>query len=210
MAAAGPTLTVKSMAEILHMPPEKKARILRRQKYPKEGSQKFRTPYYSLALAGIRGFYENGSAALVQARNKIEGIPLESRRDNNKRVLDSFEGNVTQFERELKPQSNVRYMTRLSSVQLKLSADLRALENDAPRYIYYHCKSAALTGRLAEDTVQIGHWLLEREGIRVSIYAIEFIDLFSGKVFSVRSRSAGVEKMLRENARVIADLWPNL
>ena len=212
MATKRPTLTVRAMAAILHLPTERKARGLRDQKYPKEGAQIFRTPYYSPALTGIRRFYRNGNAgsALAEARNKIESLTQASKRDNNTRVLDCFQKNPDLLERRLVPQSNTRYVSSISDVELRLSPDLRALERNASRYIYYHWKGAALTGRLAEDTLQIAYWVLEQNGVQIPISSLEFIDLFTGKIHKVRARSAETEKLLRANARVIDELWPTL
>ena len=212
MATKRPTLTVRAMAAILHLPNERKARGLRDQKYPKEGAQIFRTPYYSPALTGIRRFYRSGNAiaALAEARNKIESLTQESKRDNNQRVLDCFQKNEDLLDRKLVPQSNTRYVTSISDVELRLSPDLRALEGNAARYIWYHWKGAALTGRLAEDTLQIAHWVLEQNSIAIPISSLEFVDLFTGKVHKVRTRSSETEKLLRTNARAIDELWPTL
>jgi hypothetical protein len=206
-----PSLNVRSMAKILHLPSERKIKLLYEQKYPKDNPQVFFAPYYSPAITGIRMFYRNGCARseLAHARSKAEGCRLATRRENNKRLLDSFERSG-QSARKLVPQSNIRYAATISNIDLKLSADLRALENEAPRYLYYHCKGSALPGRLAEDALNIAHWVLEQNGVELSIQAIEFIDLFTGNVHRVRSRSAATEKALWENARLIDELWPTL
>lgn len=208
----GPTLNIRSMAQMLHAPLEKKVRVLREQKYPKQVPQVFRTPYYSAALTGIRSFYRAGNetSALATARSKAESITNDARREHNKRILDSFASDAVQYGRKLLVQSNTRLAIVLSNVELRLSADLKALEGKAPRYIYYNLKATALPARLAEDALNLGHWVLEQNGIIVPIQALEFVDLFIGKVHKVRSRSAATEKALRENARVIEELWPTL
>jgi len=93
MAAAGPRLTVRSIAEIVRKPARERASVLRRQKYPKQVPQKFQTHYYSRALTAIRTFYreDNNPAVLRAARRTFESFTQETRRENNKRVIDHFE-----------------------------------------------------------------------------------------------------------------------
>src|SRR5690242_5761183 len=100
---AGPKLSARSLAEIVRRPAGERTRILRQQKYPKQVPQKFQTPYYAKALTAIRDFYREGNDAAVlrAARRAFEGISQEARRENNKRVIDNFEGMPEQVARQL-------------------------------------------------------------------------------------------------------------
>ena len=212
MSTERPTVTVRSMATLLHWPVERKVRELRRQKYPKEGSPAFRIPYYSCARTGIRRYYRNGNAlsALAEARSKTESLSPESKRDNNKRVLDSFQKNGALLARVFQLQRDTTYVGRIPHVELRVSPDMRALEDGMLRYIFYHWKSAALTGQLAEDTLQLACLALEQNGLEVPLDSLEYVDLFTTRVYKIRARSADTEKLLRANARVIAEIWPTL
>lgn len=200
------------MANLLHWPAERKTNELRRQKYPKDGSPAFRIPYYSCARTGIRRYYRNGNllSALADARNKAQSLSPESKCDNNKRVLDRFQQNTIQLARTFELQRDRTYIGRISSVELRVSADMRALEAGVPRYIFYHWKAAVLPGRLAEDTLQTAYWALEQNGLGLPLDSLEYVDLFSGKVHKIGARSRYTEQLLRENARTINDVWPML
>lgn len=207
-----PVLTVRSMAELCRLPVAQKVKILHEQKYPKKEPQIFRTPYYIVPLAGIRKFYRSGndSEALRQARSRINSISNTTRRTNNERVLDQFERDATQLGRHLQPQTNKRYTVDVSMVHLKLSTDLNAIEGKRPRFIYYNCKRMALGGIFAEDTLAIAHWLLRQNQLDVPADALEYIDLFAGKVYRLRDPRPAISRTLLENARIIEELWPTV
>jgi hypothetical protein len=45
-----PELTVRSFAELVHLPAYEQSRILYEQKYPRQAPQTFKSPYYAVAL----------------------------------------------------------------------------------------------------------------------------------------------------------------
>jgi hypothetical protein len=160
-----PHLTVKAAAELLQMPAYEQMRILIEQKHPKSGSQVFRTPFYSPALNGIREYYRSGNdrLALQQAKSKLKTIKLPAKRTNNERVLTSFEGGQ-QAKRAMNPVSRIKVVSRIGSVDFKLSLDLLAHENGKARYIYYNLRNSAADSEIAKSTIDIAHWVLTSEG----------------------------------------------
>ncbi|WP_266157246.1 hypothetical protein [Dyella silvatica] len=59
-------------------------------------------------------------------------------------------------------------------------------------------------------TLEIAHWLLEQNGIDIAPRQIEFIDLFSGRLYTIKRRREKTIKLLDENARLIQSLWPSI
>jgi hypothetical protein len=212
MADAGPRLTVRSIAEIVRRPARERASVLRKQKYPKQVPQKFQTHYYSRVLTAIRAFYLEGNnpAVLRAARRSFESFTQESRRENNKRVIDHFEQMPGQFGRKLRVLSNTRYAARISTIEVKLSADLHAGDAEGSHYIYYNCRAGAREAGLALETLEIAHWVLEQNGVSIPLRALEYVDLFGANVYQVARRRPSLDTVLRENARLIEDIWPDL
>jgi hypothetical protein len=212
MAAPGPKLTVRSLAEIVRKPANQRIRILHQQKYPKQIPQKFATPYYGKAVTAIRDFYRQGNDAAVlrAARRAFESLTQETRRDNNKRVIDNFERMTDQTERELRVLSNTRYSAPLSTIEVKLSADLHAREGEDERFIYYNCRNSGVEAGYAVETLEIAHWVLEQNEVSVPISALEYVDLFARRIYRATRRRSSLNAVLAENARIIEEVWPGL
>lgn len=206
-----PRLTARAMAELLKLSMYEQVRILHEQKYPKQQPQKFRIPFYSPALSGIRAYYHgnNDPNAISHVRQVISNLRLDSRRINNHRVLDSFEGS-RQYNRKLLPRNNPSIVASVSQLELRLSLDLRAEENENDRFIYYNCRAAALDENIARSTIEIAHWILEENGLLVPIKAIEFVDLYSNQIHKASRRRPSTIKAVKENARIIRALWPTI
>ena len=128
-----PRLNCRAMAEMLTLPGSAQFKLLSEQKHPKSGAQAFRVPYYHPALSAIRGYYATGndSKALIEARKDIGQISVETRRNHNLRVLASFEsGDKSGRQLEIKP--NQKVTVTLGKVEIRLSPDMRATEDDKP------------------------------------------------------------------------------
>jgi len=203
-----PRLTVKAIAEMLRLPAYNQTRILHEQKYPKQEPYVFRTPYYQPAIAAIRNFYaaNNDKQVLIDARNDAQSIGLESRRTQIIRVLDAFEAS-SQAKRTLRPISNARRVASIESVEIKLAADLQAVEGKSKKVLYVNCRQVAVDPEVARLTVEIAHWVLEQNADIVPIETIEFIDLKVGKSLRFRARRPATIRLLKNNARIIEALW---
>jgi hypothetical protein len=206
-----PRLTVRSLAEMLNLPAYDQERILAEQKYPRQGDQRFRTPFYQPAVTAIRNFYEEGrnARALAEARREIGQIGLSARRDNNLRVISGFEQSA-QVSRDLLPRPNPRIEMTLRSTAIRLSVDLRATENDEERFIYYNCRNTPIDAELARVTLEIGYWLLDENGIDATPSGLELVDLRNGRVYRGRSPRSRTMSRVRSNIRIIEALWPNI
>jgi hypothetical protein len=182
-----------------------------RQKYPKQQPQNFRTPFYQPALSAIRDYYRSGNdpEVITAARDAAAKIKVDGRRANNLRVLDQF-AKGKQYARALEPATKARVRAAFGDVELRLSNDLRALEDDEPRIVYYNCSVAPLDAETAKYTVEIAHIVLEESGIDVPIASIEFNDLKSDKSYRVVKRRATTAKLLKDNLKIIHALWPAL
>ncbi len=85
-------LTVKALAELSNKPAQDQLKTLHEQKYPKEGAQAFRVPYYRRASNAIKKYYDNGNdeAVITTAISACESLNLAHMRKHNIRVLNSF------------------------------------------------------------------------------------------------------------------------
>jgi hypothetical protein len=206
-----PTLTVKSMAELVRASARTQQSLLRKQKRPREVPQVHAVPFYTPCLATIRGYYRRGNHRdfLLQARRQMTHIGQAVKRHSNQRVIESFEKNSAQLARQLAPQTNSRYTANVSGlVDLRLSADFHALEGKKERYIFYNCRKEALRGTVAEYTLAIGHWVLIANGIAITIDSLEYVDLFTRKTYRLRSQLANIDKTIDETAKIVSAMWP--
>ena len=206
-----PSLTVRSIAEMLQLPAHAQARILREQKYPKQAPQVFRTPYYQPALTGIRRYFRAGNdkAELAVAKTNITLLSRESKREQNSRVLDGFAKSALS-KRKLLLQTNPGVRAQMGAVELRLGPDLRVLENGLEEFIFLNCRAQALDSDVAIRTAEIAHWVLEQSGVKIPIGRIEYVDLFTGKSHATTKRRAATTKALIQNFKIIEALWPTL
>lgn len=210
--ATTPTLTARAVADFLRASPARQRSILYSQKYPKKDAQKHRTPYYSTPLTAIRNYYrgQHDLSALSAVRNKIQSMGNATKRENNERVLRQFQANEAQIRRHLDVGTNHRFGSNVATVLVKLSTDVQALERDSSRFIYYHCKGEALAGTLAETTLAVAAWVLEQNDVEAKPGSIEYIDLFTGKVYRLSRRPSHMPHVLTNAAHVIESIWPDL
>lgn len=204
-----PRLTVRSAAEMLGRPKEQMAQQLYDQKYPEQGDRVFRTPYYRPALGGIKDYFSTGRSALMYTRSSIQGFRQPSRRDHNNRVLDSFEQSSI-ADRALKPIPNRRYYAQVGDVELRLSPDIQATENGEARIIYFNCRNAEYSPETAKNLVEIAYWVLHQNGVAIRPDQIEFIDLFTRKVYIVDEVRAKTLETLSADAMEVTKIWQGL
>ncbi len=205
------SLSARAFAELLDMPAYKQARILAEQKHPRRGPQAFKVPYYASALKGIRDFYRQGRtrASLQSARNAITSLRPDSRSDHNMRVLDQFEASG-QDARQLIVLPLKTYKTRSGSVDVSLRFDLVASEGQNTKYIFYNTRMASIDKETAYRTLEIAHWVMQKEGSSACLSELEYVDLPSGKVYHRSQRRATTIRKMSNNIKVIDALWPIL
>lgn len=207
-ALASPRLTAKAFAEMLPLPAYDQQRVLHDQKYPKQQPQTFRTPYYQASLTGICNFFRsaNDVRCLTSARNDLQNIGNLARRTHNLRVLDKF-ANPALIRRKLNPLPNTRYTALIGSVEIKLSPNLQAMENDEFRVIYFNCRNAPITEEVATLTVEIANWVLEQNEVEIAFDHVEVIDLFTGSIHRRKKARRSTLATIKANARIIEALW---
>lgn len=206
-----PSLTIRSFAEMLNLPAHAQARLLTEQKYPKQGPQTFKTPYYQQALSGIRSFYKagNDSKQLALAATRIEAFKQEAKRDNNLRILSSFkQSELSSRQLQLTGAKHVSFNAQ--DVVLRFSPDLSGVENGVNRFLMLHCRAQPLEPELARTTLELVHWTLENGGTPTSAKQLEYVDLFTGKTYSIAKRRPSTITAAEQNLKIIQALWPVL
>jgi len=206
-----PSLTVRAFAELLELPAHRQARILTEQKYPKQGPQSFKAPYYQQALTGIRAFFRAGNdmSQLALAAARIEGFRQESKRDNNLRVLNGFRSSELAARRlALGPARRVR--VEAHDVQLRFSPDLAGQIDRAERFILLHCRAGPLNPELARTTLELSHWVLERAGQVPPLDQLEYIDLQGGNSYSISGRRVETIEAAEQALVQIKEIWEEI
>lgn len=206
-----PRLTVRAMAELIQLPGFEQVRILNEQKFPKQQPQKFMTPFYAPATKAIRDFYrcDRDPQVLMAAKQDVGHLKMKARRENNLRVIASFESGE-QAKRLILPGANPRVEAAMGSMQLKLGADLRGAEKNVPRVTFYNCRAVGIEPETARLTLDIALWVLHEGGSPVPASAVEYVDLFSGNVHKVAKISPHTTKLLKKNVKVIDALWNSI
>jgi len=86
--------------------------------------------------------------------------------------------------------------------------DLQAYEENQPRRLFYNLRDAPIEHVVATTTLQIAFWVITENELAVPIGALQFVDLKSGKVYSISRQSDKTIRLMRANARIVATLWP--
>jgi hypothetical protein len=210
--ATMPSLTVRSFAELLHLPAYAHVRILTEQKYPRTQPQTFMVPFYQPSLSSIRAYYRhaNDVRILADARTRVRHLENLARRLNNERVLTAF-SRGRQARRRLEPISLPTFHAAiLPDVDLRVSFDVVATENGRRVYILYNTRSSVLDEALASTTLRLAHWVLAENGTTAPFACLQYVDLFSGASHSVLRQSQRLLSNSRATARVISALWPTI
>lgn len=206
-----PSLTVRAFAEMLDLPAHAQARILTEQKYPKQGPQAFKTPYYQQALAGIRAYYKGGNddAKLAAAAARIEGFSQEAKRDNNLRILGSFRQSDL-FARKLKIDPTKHFTFSAQGVDLRFSPDISYQDEGSERILLLHYRAQPLDAELARRTLELSYWALQGANAPIEAKRLEYFDLFAVKSYSITRPRTGTIKAAEQSLKIIQALWPSL
>lgn len=204
-----PRLSDRTAAQFLRLPALDQMRILHDQKYPKQAPQVFKQPFYQVARHGIREIIENGAAGLHDARGQVQKIGQPPRRLHNMRAVEQFWASEHPA-RGLKLATHKRYRADLGGVELRMSPDLFAYEGSEERYIYFNFKAEQFDAETARMTLEIAHWLLDQNGIKVKPEQLEFIDLFTGVLYPGKKPRIKTIKLLKDNAKLIESMWPTI
>jgi hypothetical protein len=204
-----PRLSARSAAKFVRLPAVEQIRLLHDQKYPKQTPQVFKQPYYAPSIKGIRDFMERGLPGLVDARAKIQSLSIKSRREHCERVLTKFVESEYAH-RGLRPVPIFRYYATMSDLELRLSPDLCAMDEEEVRVIYLNANASEQEPEAAKMTLEIAHWVLEQNEVDIDPGQIEFIDLFSGKLYTINRRRKKTISLLEENAKLIENFWPTI
>lgn len=206
---ATPRLSARSAAMFLKMPAYKQAQLLREQKYPKQAPQVFKQPYYQAALTAIRELVLRGSEGIAAARSLVQRIAPATQRMHNMRVLEQFaSSDFTQRTVTLMPIP--RLYATIGDLQLRMSADLHVVEGEQQKYIFFNCRAERQDPEVARFALEIAHWILEKNGIKLKLNQLEFVDLFTLERHVYSRRRTSTIRMLEGNARIIESLWPGI
>jgi hypothetical protein len=203
-----PRLNARAAAEMLTLPAYEQLRILLEQKYPKQGAQPFRIPYYRPAITAIKAYYASGNdpAVLTQALNDFQSIGQQIRRTQLVRAITLFEGSQPS-KRKITPTINHQMMVAIGNLEIRASPDFQANENEDHRILYVNCKQVALDADFAQRLAEVAQWIFSENGVDLSLDCFEILDLPAKKFLRFKRRRPRTIKLLKQNARVIETLW---
>jgi hypothetical protein len=194
-----PRLSVRTAALFVRMPAVEQWKVLQEQKFP----HPFKPQFYRASREAMSRVLE-GDYASARARAQRPSRPTE--RMHNMRVVESL---ITSLrERQLKPASQKRYSLDLVGLELKLSPDLFAYEGVEERYMYFNYTTKQFDPEAARMTLELAHWVLEHNGVKVKPRQLEFYDLFTGALHTGKTCRARTKRLLEENAKLIESMWP--
>lgn len=199
------------MGSMIGQPAYQQVRILHDQKHPRQGLQRFKIPFYDPALKAVRDYYRSGrgSDVLSRARDACGHLRPESKAIHNRRVLDQFERS-RHAKRVIVVQPNRRYEAHIGDVEIRLRFDLSGSEGAHDKRILYHWPDVSIDSESARRTLEIAHWVLQQNGIVIPIRHLEYIDVSTGQVHRPNRRRSTTIRRLKQNAGIIATLWPTV
>jgi len=77
-------------------------------------------------------------------------------------------------------------------------------------FLMLHYRAQPLEPELARTTLELVHWALEGAGTPIGTKQLEYIDLFSSKLYSITKRRTSTVKTAEQNLKTIQTLWPAL
>jgi len=199
------------MAEMMKLPLYEQLRILTEQKYPRQGAQMFKTPYYQRALTGIRQYFRKGNEpkVLLETIAKSESLGNLAQRKHNIRVVEAFAAS-SQKDRKLGVKTAPVAEAAIGDVSLKLSPDLFVDENGEDRVLYINSRNVKIEEEVARLTMEIGHWVTSQCGLQFAPRQFEYLDLAGGVLHVGKKSRMATLKQLEGNAHVISTIWPTL
>jgi hypothetical protein len=208
-----PSLTLKSFAEILELPLYEYVRILTEQKFPNKAPASFRVPFYQAAHSAIRRFYRSGGQVQeIQAAiaNIQTSSSIETRKDNNIRVLRVFQGSP-QVRRQLSLVPTSRFKWLYAGIELKYTPELLAIERHDEKYISYNFRQEPVPDNIATATLELVYSLLRANAVKVGIGDVEFVDFAQrGRVYRIQRVKQRTLKHAKDVAKAIVQLWPGI
>lgn len=209
-----PSLTVRSFAEMIHLPAYEQMRILAEQKYPADEPARHRVPYYCEAKAAIRRFYRHDNDPRIvddvqrhlQARRKMTS---RARAAHNSRVLDAFIHSPEAHRRlEVCPFGTRK--RSLHGVDLRLTFDLVADEKGKVKFKYYNMRVEEMDEELIRSTLELSSHLMAAEKIAHRFCDLEYFDFESGKLYRWSRPRKRTLQRAANNADLVKTLWPTL
>jgi hypothetical protein len=204
-----PTLSTRAFAEMLSLTVYQQTRVLLEQKYPQKAPQVFKIPFYRSALSAIRKYYEseNDPNVLNQSINDIMSAnTIPAKKENNIRVLNCF-AKSKQANRKLVLLANKKYSVTIGEVNIRLSFDFTAYDGKSAKYIYYNFRNALLDEEAARLSLEISYYVMKANEIKAEMKDLEYIDLFSDKVYSYTSPRKTTSVKVKQNINIIDALW---
>lgn len=209
-----PSLTVRAFARLLESPLHEYEQLLLEQKYPRRKPTSYRIPYYSSALAAIRRYFRSNrqSAVIQQAIVDIQasGMKPAHRVQNNVRALRSFAQYRAHRRRNLTIQALDSTEANMQGVALRFTPDLPATEGGDQVFLIYNCRNASVLDQVARATLELAHWVLQRNGIAVPASTLGYVDLSARKTHRIQRVRDRTIRRARQCARVVAQMWPTL
>jgi len=209
-----PSLTVRAFGRLLESPLHEYEQLLLEQKYPRRKPTSYRIPYYSSALAAIRRYFRsNRQLAVLQqdiANIQASGMRPRHRVENNVRALRAFAQYGVHRRRKLAVQPVGVTDSTMQGVNLRFAPDLPATEGGNQMFILYNCRNAPVPTDVAKATLELAHWVLQKNGILVPTNALGYVDLFERKTHRIQQVRNRTIQRARQCARVVAQMWPTL
>jgi len=207
-----PDLTVKALAELIHLPMYEHLRILAEQKYPGQIPAVFRVPFYGPALAAVKTYYRSGRdlAVIDRAIQEIRGSGAQPQKiDHNVAVLQEFRRG-TQRQRDLALASAPTYTANLAGLGIRFRPDVVAAERGRTRYLIYNFRILEPSREVARTTVELAHHVLDANGVECRPSDLEFISLRSGAIVRTTAVRANTLRRARQSAQAIIHLWDTI
>jgi hypothetical protein len=205
-------LTVRSFAELLHLPAHAQVRILNEQKYPRREPQVFKVPFYQVAVTGIRDYYisEGDPRRLAAAKLKAGHLRPPQKRTSNERAIRAFERG-SQSRRRILPTPSHTYRAQLPrDIELRVRFDIEGIENGRPQHILYNLRNVPVDPDVAATALHIAYWVLGENAVVAPIRTLQFVDLLTDDTYSVSRQSQRTLRLMQENAQIIEALWATL
>lgn len=93
---------------------------------------------------------------------------------------------------------------------LRFTADLPGEEDEDEVYLLYNFRNAPVEKAVARATLELAHWVLQRNGIIAPLGFLEYVDLFTRKTYKFLKVRDLTIRRARGNARVVVQRWPTL
>ncbi len=207
-----PDLSVKALAELIHLPMYEHLRILAEQKYPRQIPAVFRVPFYGPSLYATRAYYRSGNdlAVIDRAIQEIRASgALPQKVEHNVAVLQALRRSA-QRHRGLAVAPGLTYEAELAGLGLRFRPDVVGVERGRTKYLIYNFRIVEPSIEVARTTIELAHHVLDSNSVECQPGDVEFISLRSGCVVKTGRVRAATLRRARQSARAIIQLWPTV